>query len=395
MSSDPPNTDHLNDDTSESLGKRVQQSFRSFIRSLCFCDRTPAINLTLINKPDIHSSNYLCADRYKYSDDGGTAQCSGCEPDVSQWPTSMDPLITHGKESPRCSFAPTVQLTQPTSIFSRSSSSTFSRHLSIQNEHENSSQHRGATANMVNSLNTLFEANSLQEVRKRTFSHWPYRTSPPSEQMIEAGFFGCNTGDRVICIYCDLICQQWTPHTDDPCEVHKTLSPNCIYVKSKLTRRELPPIINANTSLTKAATGNHSPTTNNLDRLQSNEIAYTASDNLTYTRITERCASFATWPRDNLASIKDLAQSGFFYTGINTVVTCFYCNGSLQNWGLYDNPMVEHALWYPHCAYAKQWCGYDLYRELQQAKRARQGIVKHDKILSLLFNFISRTCWSE
>ena len=56
--------------------------------------------------------------------------------------------------------------------------------------------------------------------------------------MIAAGFFCCNVEDRVICIYCNLICQQWSGETDDPCEVHRTLSAHCPYVQSKLIRRE-------------------------------------------------------------------------------------------------------------------------------------------------------------
>jgi hypothetical protein len=73
--------------------------------------------------------------------------------------------------------------------------------------------------------NTLLEIDSLQQVRRHTFSHWPHPPKPSAAQMIEGGYFNCNVDDRVICIYCDLICQQWTPHTDDPCEVHKILSP--------------------------------------------------------------------------------------------------------------------------------------------------------------------------
>ncbi|CAF4215993.1 unnamed protein product, partial [Adineta steineri] len=42
------------------------------------------------------------------------------------------------------------------------------------------------------------------------------------------------------------------------------------------------------------------------------------------------------------------------------------------NWGPNDNPMIEHARWFPHCAYAKQLCGDDLYRKIQESKRAQQ-----------------------
>ncbi|CAF1066383.1 unnamed protein product, partial [Didymodactylos carnosus] len=75
-----------------------------------------------------------------------------------------------------------------------------------------------------------FETENLRQVRQRTFSHWLLQ-SPSRSQMIEAGFFRCNASDRVICIYCNLICQQWSAN-DNPLEIHKSLSSNCTYVKS-------------------------------------------------------------------------------------------------------------------------------------------------------------------
>ncbi len=225
--------------------------------------------------------------------------------------------------------------------------------------------------------NTLLETDLLQQVRRRTFSHWPHRTIPSATQMVEAGFFNCNVGDQVICIYCNLICQQWTPNTDDPCEVHKVISPDCPFVKAKLIRPAASSIIIGNESSTSVASSNHPLTSNHLDSLPYNEIVFTAACNPTYTEIPKRHASFVTWPTENLLSVDDLVRAGFFYTGTKTIVTCFYCNGSLQNWGPNDNTMIEHARWFPQCAYAKQLCGDNLYRKIQESKRAQQGTFEH------------------
>ncbi|CAF4385491.1 unnamed protein product, partial [Rotaria sordida] len=59
--------------------------------------------------------------------------------------------------------------------------------------------------------------------------------------------------------------------------------------------------------------------------------------NPAYSEIPKRHASFATWPNEDLPSVDDLVRAGFFYTGTKTIVTCFYCNGSLQNWRPNDN----------------------------------------------------------
>ena len=225
--------------------------------------------------------------------------------------------------------------------------------------------------------NIAHEVDNIEQVQNRSFSHWPHRTSPSQAQMIEAGFFSCNVGDRVICIDCNLICQHWMPNIDDPCEVHKALSPNCIYVKNKLIRREQESELTISKTAAQGASSDGSLVSNNLDQFCDSEFVYTAACNTTYAGISKRTASFATWPSENLPSVENFVRAGFFYTGVKSIVTCFYCNGSLQNWGPNDNPTIEHARWFPHCAYAKQLCGDTLYQKIQEDKRAHEGLFDH------------------
>ncbi|CAF3751417.1 unnamed protein product [Rotaria sp. Silwood1] len=185
--------------------------------------------------------------------------------------------------------------------------------------------------------------------------------------MIEAGFFSCNVGDRVICLYCNLICQQWTSYLDDPYEIHKILSPKCPFVKAMFLHHDEGSILIINENSVR----NHSETaTSHL--FHSNEIVHTTACHANYIEIPKRHASFASWPNESLPSVDDLVRAGFFYTGKNTTITCFYCNGSLQNWSSNDNPTVAHARWFPQCKYVKQLCGDSLYRKIQQAKFIQQ-----------------------
>ncbi|CAF3452021.1 unnamed protein product [Rotaria sp. Silwood1] len=344
-----------------------------------------ALCLKLKNKPGVFSEFVMIGSGFKYIGQGDTARCDDCGLEVSNWTSDMQPYIVHSTKSPDCSFIRSLKSSN--SLIRSSCSSSFSspaytcsspstatvKSASISNEPEYPSKRQKIETTHANFYsNSLFESEKLQQIRKRTFSHWPHRTMPSQAQMIEAGFFNCNVGDRVICIYCNLICQQWTPHTDDACEVHKTLSPNCIYVKAKLIRPEARSILIVNETAVGAASGSHSSTSNNPDLFRCNEFVPTAACHAAYTELPRRTASFATWPSENLPSVEDLVRAGFFYTGTKSIVTCFYCNGSLQNWGQNDNPMIEHARWFPHCAYAKQLCGVDLYRKIQESKRAQQ-----------------------
>ncbi|CAF1321524.1 unnamed protein product [Didymodactylos carnosus] len=195
---------------------------------------------------------------------------------------------------------------------------------------------------------------TVSEIRKRTYSHWQLK-SPSQPQMVNSGFFNCNVGDRVICIYCNIICQQWLI-ADDPVEIHRILSPNCCFVKSNIV---------ATTTTTRAILNETSYVPANM------EIVLAQACNPQFVEIPKRHASYASWPHHlPLPLVDDLIRAGFFYSGLKTIVTCFYCNGSLQNWGEKDNPMIEHARWFPHCSYVKQLCGDDLYKKIQQSKRA-------------------------
>ncbi|CAF4722030.1 unnamed protein product, partial [Rotaria sp. Silwood2] len=230
---------------------------------------------------------------FQYTGNGDTARCKDCGLEVSNWTLDMNPFTIHSKHQLNCSF---VRSLVPTSS---SDVSASTRNACISTAEENTSQRQKIEPMDFQFVsNTLLETDSLQQVRRRTFSHWPHCTVPSSAQMIEAGFFYCNVCDRVICIYCNLICQQWTPYTDDPCELHKTLSPNCIYVRTRLMHPITSSIIIVNEDSTTTTTGIPSSISNNLSSLQSNVIVFRASCNRAYSAIPKRHASFATWPNE-------------------------------------------------------------------------------------------------
>jgi hypothetical protein len=277
----------------------------------------------------------------------------------------MKPFAIHKQRSPLCPFV--LSMSPSSTIIAPTTNNPVSLSSALFSE-EHPSKRLKTDATVANSqINILVEVESLKQVRKRGFSHWPHRSSPSASQMIEAGFFTCNVGDRVICIYCNIICQQWTPNSDDPCEIHKTLSPKCPYVIGILTAPQ--------TTSTLQVQRNSSSSDPQQAIAKLNKTAI----NKRYVEAKKRLASFATWPDDNSPSIDDLVKAGFFYTGTKTMVTCFYCNGSLQNWDANDNPMIEHARWFPHCAYARQLCGVQLHRKIQESKTGQQGLFLFDR----------------
>jgi hypothetical protein len=289
----------------------------------------------------------MLAAGFRHTNRGDTMRCDRCTLEVSQWTHDMDPFTIHSAQSPHCAFVQSIQSTNNLHTFSYSRSLSpsdfisgefvelfFNLYVSILfKERESSNEQKPAKRQRTES--SFSEVDGLKRARQHSFSLWPH--SPPFRtRMIEAGFFSCNVNDRVICIYCDLICHEWNIERDDPCEVHKTLSPNCVLVKSMIIRCD-----------------------NNLLSILPSHIDYTDPQN--------RYGSFSTCPDVKLASIKKLVDAGFFYD--NTRITCFYCNGSFEDWESNNHPMAEHVRWFPNCNYAKELCGEELYHKIQQSMR--------------------------
>jgi len=315
-----------------------------------------------------HSDNHLKSAGFAFIDEAHTTRCKACGLEISDWTSQMDPLTIHKSNSPDCPFI--LSLCPPRIITTTNINDTSSTPTSFltSNTEQPSKKLKIDTCTEFNPSFIFIEVNSLKQARTRTFSHWSRQLSPLTSQMIRAGFFSCNVSDRVLCIYCNIICQQWNQNIDDPCEVHKTISPKCPYVIAMVAEES------ASNSPLIAIINEAASTATNSNQLQHTNIVYTAAIHQSFIEIPKRFASFSEWPTENMPSVDDLVKAGFFYAGKDTVVTCFYCNGSLQNWGAHDNPMIEHARWFPHCAYAKQLCGPELYRRIQESKRALQGL---------------------
>ena len=316
------------------------------------CESVTTLCTSLKKKCGPYSYNTMRAAGFDYTNNKDTACCRKCGLEVSSLTAETKPFAIHKERMPTCPYVLSIMpaIKNPTG-----------QSLTSTDGEPPSKRLKTSPIDPKTQVNTLFEVNSLKEIRKRTFSHWPRESLPSLAQMIQAGFFCCNVGDRVICIYCNLICQQWTPNNDDnPSKVHKTLSPKCPYVKGVLAVPQTSP-------------SNEETTSTNLDSPSiSFHLAKTAHHKK-YIESEKRLESFSTCPDKSMPPVDDLVRAGFYYTGTRTV-TCFYCNGSLQNWGDNDNPLIEHTRWFPQCAYAKHLYGAEARQKRQESKRPLQGL---------------------
>uniref|UniRef100_A0A2C9L8L9 RING-type domain-containing protein n=1 Tax=Biomphalaria glabrata TaxID=6526 RepID=A0A2C9L8L9_BIOGL len=91
---------------------------------------------------------------------------------------------------------------------------------------------------------------------------------------------------------------------------------------------------------------------------------------LEYAVLAKRMETFTSWPRDHHLRPKELAEGGFYYAGYGDCARCFYCGGGLRNWEDEDDVWVEHARWFPKCAYIRQQMGQvfvDIVQELNKS----------------------------
>ena len=73
-----------------------------------------------------------------------------------------------------------------------------------------------------------------------------------------------------------------------------------------------------------------------------------------YAILTVRISSFQNWPSHMTQTPRQMAMAGFLYAGYGDYARCFFCGGGLRNWEAGDDPWVEHARWFPRCAFLRQ-----------------------------------------
>ncbi|XP_052808825.1 baculoviral IAP repeat-containing protein 7-like isoform X2 [Mya arenaria] len=88
-----------------------------------------------------------------------------------------------------------------------------------------------------------------------------------------------------------------------------------------------------------------------------------------YALASRRTASFTAastpWPADAHVKVEDLVDAGLVYTGVQDSVRCYHCGGGLRNWEPGDDPMVEHAKWYPACHHVLITKGKMFFRKVE------------------------------
>ncbi|KAF1476539.1 Baculoviral IAP repeat-containing protein 7-B, partial [Eudyptula minor novaehollandiae] len=206
----------------------------------------------------------------------------------------------------------------------------------------------------------LFESRMRNEARRlRTFQQWPGNSPVSARDLVKAGFFFVGPRDEVQCFCCGGVLKDWGSG-DCPIAEHLKFFPSCKFICGEnVGNQEMLPL----QEIFDTVDGQF------LSVLQGIESEATALPNEPEypEMVTEemRLSTFQNWPQYTDTHPEQLARAGFFYTGQDDVVRCFYCDGGVRNWSFGDDPWREHAKWYPGCEFLLRSRGREFVSSVQ------------------------------
>ncbi|XP_064478320.1 death-associated inhibitor of apoptosis 1-like isoform X2 [Ornithodoros turicata] len=231
------------------------------------------------------------------------------------------------------------------------------------------------------------------------FPHTPTELLNPGS-MANSGLFYAGEGDNTTCFHCGGGLSHWEPF-DDPAKEHMRWHPSCEYILWMLRHTSsahlgppdnirpmgscpgasvttdhvtvMPPVLPERTA---DVTRPQNPGT--VQRQEANGATYQTERHIIpqkepayrrYATLADREASFQGYPAIAKRNTQKMAKAGFFYTGTEDRTTCFQCGNSVCSWDVDDDPLVEHARWFPECPYVELQLGDLAINDVTQTHR--------------------------
>ncbi|KAK3601952.1 hypothetical protein CHS0354_002759 [Potamilus streckersoni] len=218
--------------------------------------------------------------------------------------------------------------------------------------------------------------------RVATYATWRQFELFDIAALAQAGFYYIGEGTVVRCFFCAIEISNLS-HSDDPILEHIKKSPSCGYLRKKLGPNGIAGYQAQISNGTQQSQVVNGATADALEVNPRNPGPWSLSDRIRspqYQAYSVRLASFARWPTDIRQRPEQVADAGFYYTGLQDVVRCFACDGGLKNWDPEDDPWIEHARWFSQCPFVRRIKGQefiDLIRRMTEESDEEEDAVVH------------------
>ena len=208
--------------------------------------------------------------------------------------------------------------------------------------------------------------------------------------------FLCQSAKKLMCFFCNYECYIFTKghlnnYYEKPVIDHEKKSPDCEIVRKKNENKtEIDGLQGENIFLSlKNESDTIAPIQYNINGNSNFDLVKRIihkSANAScdkpyhpgYATEQSRLDSFREWPTNLIQQPNELSKAGFYYYGLKDMVKCFYCNGGLRNWDPIDEPIIEHARWFPRCSYIRQLKGVDFIEQVRERYKDLDNGFKDD-----------------
>ena len=199
----------------------------------------------------------------------------------------------------------------------------------------------------------------FEAARLSSFRNWPVSCIDPAS-LAAAGFYYTGKLDRVRCFVCRVVISHWLKGRT-PMQVHEIWSATCRFVRNE--NCENVPIDTESISTDRMKSGRYgleylskeySTHTENgtayelLSRLGIKKAAL--PEYYQYITCASRLSTFETWPVTHMKG-EELAEAGFFYSGVGERTICYQCGIKIDRWRPGDDIWRQHAYYSSSCYY--------------------------------------------